>query len=146
MANNKATAHAEIRALIDDRVKAVRGKDVRAAVNGISPDIVSFDVVNPLRRIGAHENERRAYEWFSSFEGPIGFDIRDLRIAASDEVAFSHALHQYSGTKADGQQIGMWVRATACYLKIDGKWLMTHEHQSVPFDPQTGAASLDLKP
>jgi ketosteroid isomerase-like protein len=40
----------------------------------------------------------------------------------------------------------MWVRATTCYRKIDGKWMITHEHQSVPFDTESGKASLDLEP
>jgi ketosteroid isomerase-like protein len=40
----------------------------------------------------------------------------------------------------------MWVRATTCYRKLDGMWTIVHEHQSVPFDPNTGAASLDLEP
>ena len=40
----------------------------------------------------------------------------------------------------------MWIRATLCYRKIDGKWMVTHEHVSVPFDPESGQASLDLKP
>ena len=40
----------------------------------------------------------------------------------------------------------MWVRATVCYRKIDGTWMVTHEHNSVPFDVESGKASLDLKP
>ena len=40
----------------------------------------------------------------------------------------------------------MWVRATTCYRKIDGTWMITHEHQSVPFDTESGKASLDLEP
>jgi ketosteroid isomerase-like protein len=136
----------QIRALIDERVKAVRDKDARAAVAAIAPGIVIFDVVNPLRRIGSEENEQRAQDWFASFKGPIGFEIRDLSITAGDDVAFSHALHRYSGTTTDGTKIGMWVRATACYRKLDGTWTIVHEHQSVPFDPRTGAAALDLNP
>lgn len=146
MNDSNAVDEAAIRALIDDRVKAVRCKDVHAAIKDMAPHIVSFDVVNPLQRIGSNENERRADEWFSSFQDWIGFEIRDLNIAASNDVAFSHALHRYSGTKADGQEIAMWVRATMCYRKINDTWMITHEHQSVPFDPQTGAASLDLQP
>jgi len=38
------------------------------------------------------------------------------------------------------------VRATVCYRKIDGKWMIVHEHFSVPFDMETLKASLDLKP
>jgi ketosteroid isomerase-like protein len=146
MAPSTATNELQIRALIDERVKAVHDKDACAAVAAVAPDIVAFDVVNPLRRIGSNENERRAQDWFASFDGPIGFEIRDLSVTAGDDVAFSHALHRYSGTMTDGTKIGMWVRATACYRKADGTWTLVHEHQSVPFDPRTGAAALDLEP
>jgi ketosteroid isomerase-like protein len=40
----------------------------------------------------------------------------------------------------------MCWRATVCYRKIYGSWMVTHEHNSVPFDPQTGKASLNLEP
>jgi hypothetical protein len=40
----------------------------------------------------------------------------------------------------------MWWRATVCYRKIDGKWMITHEHASVPFNVESGKASLDLTP
>jgi hypothetical protein len=36
--------------------------------------------------------------------------------------------------------------ATVCCRKIDGKWLIKHEHNSVPFDGKSGRALLDLKP
>ena len=40
----------------------------------------------------------------------------------------------------------MWNRATLCFRKIDGKWRIMHEHDSVPFDPETGLASTNLEP
>jgi len=40
----------------------------------------------------------------------------------------------------------MWWRETACYRKVEGEWLITHQHSSVPFDVESGKASLDLKP
>jgi ketosteroid isomerase-like protein len=40
----------------------------------------------------------------------------------------------------------MWWRTTVCFRKIDEKWMVTREHNSVPFDPKSGKASLDLKP
>jgi hypothetical protein len=30
--------------------------------------------------------------------------------------------------------------------KIDGRWMVTHEHVSVPFDMKSGQALMDLKP
>jgi uncharacterized protein (TIGR02246 family) len=146
-ANSKSAAdEALIRLLVDDRVKAVRARNVDAAVSNISPDILLFDVVNPLQYVGSDALRKRAEEWFSSFQGPIGFEVRDLSIMTGDDVAFSHSLSHVSATRTDGIKLDMWWRATACYRKIDGKWMVTHEHNSVPFDVQTGKASLDLKP
>jgi ketosteroid isomerase-like protein len=61
-------------------------------------------------------------------------------------VAFSLSLNRVNATKTDGKRLDMWWRATVCYRKIDGKWMVTHEHSSVPFDEESGKASLDLKP
>ncbi len=145
-ANSKAAVEAEIRALIEKRIEAVRARDVEGAMASIAPDFVSFDVVNPLRYLGSAAARQRAEAWFSSFKGPIGYEMRDLAIGAGEDTAFSHILNRYSGTKTDGGRIDMWVRVTACYRRIEGRWMITHEHNSVPFDVESGQASLDLKP
>jgi uncharacterized protein (TIGR02246 family) len=145
-ATGKALEEAQIRNLIDDWLKAVRNKDVNASMSSLAPDILSFDVVNPLQHIGSDASRKRAEAWFSSFQGPIGCEIRDLSITAGDDVAFSHGLSHVSATKTDGGQLDMWWRTTVCFRKIDGKWTITHEHNSVPFDVESGKASLDLKP
>jgi ketosteroid isomerase-like protein len=64
-----------------------------------------------------------------------------------DEVAFSHNLNLISGTRTNGEETDVWVRVTACYRKIDDKWMVAHEHISVPFYMDgTGRAAVDLKP
>jgi uncharacterized protein (TIGR02246 family) len=140
------TNEAEIRGLIDDWVKALRARDIDALVLNYAPDVVSFDVVNPLQRKGRDAVRKRADEWISSWQGPINSEIRELSITADDNVAFSHHLCRFNGTKKSGGEIDMWIRATLCFGKVDGKWMVAHEHVSVPFDPQSGQASLDLKP
>ena len=144
--NFESADEAQIRALIDARTKAVRAKDSVGATSSIARDVLTFDVVNPLRHIGSTASRTRAEEWFSSFQDQIGYEIRDLDITAGDDVAFSHGLCHVSATKAGGGQLDMWWRTTVCFRKIDGTWMVTHEHNSVPFDPESGKASLDLKP
>jgi uncharacterized protein (TIGR02246 family) len=145
-ATSKASDEGQIRKLIDDREKAVRARDVHGSIANIAPDVVWFDVVNPLQHIGSDALKKRAEEWFASFEGPIGYETRDLSITAGDDVAFSHGLNHVSATKTGGGQLDMWWRTTVCFRKIDGKWMVTHEHNSVPFDAESGKASLGLKP
>jgi ketosteroid isomerase-like protein len=48
---------------------------------------------------------------------------------------------------ADGEKVDMWLRETLCFRKIDGKWKITHEHESVPFYMDGSfKAAVDLKP
>jgi len=36
----------------------------------------------------------------------------------------------------------MWMRATLCCCRsIDGRWLIKHDHESVPYDPTSGQGS-----
>ena len=145
-AKTKATDEVQIRKLIDDRIEATRSKNVEGAMASIGPDVLLFDVVNPLRYSGSDALRKRAEEWFSSFQGPLGLDVCDLSIATGDGVAFSYSLNRVSATRIDGKKLDMWWRSTVCYRKIDGRWMVTHEHNSVPFNVETGRASLDLKP
>lgn len=141
-----STSTAEVRRLIDGRVEAVRSKDIDALVAQYAPDVRAFDVVNPLQSAGSEAIRKRLETWFSSFHGPIGFEIRDLVIATKGDVAFCYGLSGVSGTRADGGKINMWYRTTICCRKDNDRWVITHEHDSVPFDVDSGKASLDLKP
>lgn len=144
--NSAAAGEDQIRALINDRVKAVRAKDINGAMSRSAPDILAFDVINPLQYAGVDALRKRLEGWFSSFQGPINHEICKLSLTPGDDVAFSHSLNRVIGTTTEGKKIDMYWRATSCYRKIDGKWMVTHEHNSVPFDPESGKASLDLKP
>ncbi|MEO5925684.1 MAG: nuclear transport factor 2 family protein [Bryobacteraceae bacterium] len=144
--NRTATEEAQIRALLDARAKAVRSKDVDGTLANVAADIILFDVVNPLQHIGSGGSRARAEDWFASFEGPIGFEICELSVTAGDDVAFCHGLNHVEATRKDRGKVDMFWRATVCCRKIGGKWMITHEHNSVPFDMETGKASLSLKP
>jgi len=112
----------------------------------MAADYVLFDVVDPLQSKGAGAARNRAKEWFATFQGSIGYEIQGLQISAANGVGFSHGLNHVSGTKLDGNRLDMWWRATVCYRKLDGRWQITHEHNSVPFDVNNGKASLNLEP
>jgi len=143
---SKTTDETQIRKLIDDREKAVRARDVDGSVANVATDVLSFDVVNSLQQMGSDASKKRAEEWFASFEGPIGYETRDLSITASDDVAFAHGLSHVNATRTDGGQLDMWWRTTLCFRKISEQWVVTHEHNSVPFDIESGKASLELRP
>jgi ketosteroid isomerase-like protein len=143
---HKKNDEAEIKSVIESYVEALRAKDLDGIVSIYAPDLVAFDIVPPLQYVGADTFRKHWEEGFSSIQGPFGFEIADLDIAVGADVAFTHSLGRSSATLTTGQKIGNWLRWTACFRKIGGKWLIVHEHVSVPFDVATGRAVLDLKP
>jgi ketosteroid isomerase-like protein len=108
--------------------------------------LLSFDVVAPLRQRGAEVVRERLRHWFEAFEGAIGCEVRELEVATSNDTAFAHFLQRFSGTNISGIEIDMWVRVTMGLRRVDGRWLIAHEHMSDPFDPDSGMALTHLTP
>jgi ketosteroid isomerase-like protein len=111
-----------------------------------APEVISFDLGPPLQHGGGEAFKRRWQELFESVQGPIDYEVRDLSITAGNDVAFSHSLNRIKGMMKNGRTTDRWLRWTACYRKSNGKWLIIHEHVSVPVDVRDGKARLDLKP
>ncbi len=143
---NKKNDEAAIQGLLDDCIRSVRSKNIEGVMSLYAQEVVSFDIVPPLRYIGADAFRKVWEETFLVFQGPIYYEIHDLHITVGDDVAFTHSLNRISGTLNTGQKIDLWLRWTACFRKINGKWLIVHHQNSVPVDLQTGRAVLDLKP
>ena len=146
MATQHAVAEADIRQLIDKLVEAVRTMDLEGVKSIYAPDIVSFDIVPPLQHVGAEAKWKNWVDVFTAYQRPLGYQTRDLAIVVGDDMAFGYSLNRISGTLKNGNSSDYWVRWTACFRKIDGSWLIVHDHVSVPLDVQSGRALLDLKP
>ena len=122
---------ADLRAHIEALAQGIRDKDVPALMKHYSPDIVTFDVRPPLKVQG--EEYRKNFErWFAAMQGPIDYETQDLRIAVSGDVAFCYSLSHVKGTWTSGKEADYWVRVTSGFQKINGRWLITHEHVSMP--------------
>ncbi len=120
--------------------------DLEAFKRIYASDVVSFDVQPPLQHVGAEAKLRNWTEAFTVLQAPLGYEVADLRVAVQGDVAFAHSLNRLSGTLHNGSRSGFWVRATVCFRKVDGDWLVVHDHVSVPLDIRTGRALLNLEP
>ena len=139
---------AEIRDLYDQWAKVFRAHDLNGIMALYAPGdaVIAYDLIPPLQYVG-HESYRKDYKAFlDEFDGPIDIQYRDLHIVAGNDVAFIHAIERMSGTLKDGNKFDVWCRATSGLRKINGKWLIVHDHISVPADFNTGKALMDLKP
>jgi len=141
-----ASAQSEVRALLDRWSEACRLKDIDQLMSLYAPDITYFDAVPPLQITGSDAVRRNFLRWFDSYESSIGVEIRDLKLLVSGDVAFAHLLHRTSGTLKNGRSVGYWVRATVCCQRSDHRWLIAHEHISLPINPEGMSAAIDLVP
>jgi uncharacterized protein (TIGR02246 family) len=143
---SKSAEEAAIRAVIDAITKAVRAKDVEAMLAQCAPDIVTFDMVPPLKHQGSQAIRGLWARTLAAFDPPLEYEVHDLDISVDGDVAFARCLNRFGGTKKDGRRVLNSLRSTFGLRKIDGQWKVVHEHVSVPFDMETGKAMLDLKP
>lgn len=136
---------AAIHGIIDDRRKALRAKDAHALTVHDAPNILSYDLAPPLLTTGS--DLASIEDWFATWDGPIDCEVHGLSIVSGDGVAWSTSLNRMRGSKTDGTRVDLWLRATAGYRKIEGRWLVAHDHVSVPFYMDgSERAALDLKP
>ena len=147
MTTNRKADEAEIRRIISAWIMGLRTKDVDAVMAHAAPDILSFDLAPPLASRGAETYRKNLQAWFPTFDGPIVFEPRELEITVGGDVAFSTSLNRIGGSKTSGEQTHVWVRVTAGFRKIDGRWMVTHEHVSTPFYMDGSyKAAVDLSP
>jgi len=145
MSINRLNSEAPIRELVDGLVAAIRAKNIDGVMAAYAADLVAFDIVVPLEFVGAGAYKQPWQDVFERFQ-TLDYEVRDLTITAGDDVAFSHSLNRIRGTMTNGQKTDLWLRFTAGYRKLEGKWLIAHLQASVPADLATGKAALDLKP
>jgi uncharacterized protein (TIGR02246 family) len=146
MTTQRAIDEADIRQRIDNGVKAIRAMDLERVMALYAPGIVSFDIVPPLRHVGAEAKRQQWVDVFATYQPPLGYELRDVTITVGDDVAFCHSLNRVSGTLRNGHRSDFWLRWTACFRKMDGTWLIAHDQVSVPVDLQSSRGLFDLEP
>ena len=148
-ADTKAKDEAEIRALEQRFAAAVKAKDVDKIMQTYVADesLFVFDVVPPRQYVGAKAYRKDWEDFLVAYPGPIDtFEVNDLGVVSGGNLAFSHSIQHLVLTDKDGKKVDLTARVTDGYRKINGKWLIVHEHVSVPVDINTGKADLSAKP
>ena len=128
--------------MFDQYSIAVRSRNVGAIMAFYAPDnnLVAFDAFLPRQYVGAAAY-RKAFEgFFATYPGPVTSEISDVRITTDGTLAFASSIDRWVATGSDGKPTEVVFRGTNGLRKIDGRWLIVHEHVSFPVDPVTGKA------
>ncbi|MEU1846224.1 YybH family protein [Micromonospora sediminicola] len=139
-------AKQELRELIEERVAAVARRDAEALAAHQAADVLAFNVLPPLRLRGADQVAPQTAAWFDAYADGPGYDIRDLQVDADGGLGYCAFLYHVTGTLRSGADVSMWVRATLVCRRRDGRWVVVHDHESIPWDPETGQGLAGLDP
>jgi uncharacterized protein (TIGR02246 family) len=125
------TDESQIRELVENWAQAVRSRDVDGILKQHAPDVLLFDVPLPIQSKGI-DAYRQSWDLFYRWFDHSGvFELNELNVTVADNVAFCTALIRCAGSDASGATEELAVRLTVCYRKIDGQWIVVHEHHSV---------------
>ncbi len=123
----KSDDEIEINRILEAWETATRtGNDDAVLVNHAA-DVNIFDVLEPLQYNGTEAYRKSWAEWRPEEEAEPVFSIHELKITCGESLAFAHCLIE-CGQKPNVD----WVRATFCLCKIDTKWMIQHQHISMP--------------
>jgi uncharacterized protein (TIGR02246 family) len=151
LAADHAPANADkaaIQALEDTYNEGFSAKDVDKVMSVYLPgnELFVFDVVPPREYKGSDAYRKDFEGLFAAFPGPIKNTISEQTIHVVGSLAYGHNVQSGEFVGKDGSKVKVVVRTTDIYRKINGKWLIVEEHNSLPVDLATMKPDMGSKP
>lgn len=142
-----AEAAARVRVAEANLIKALNDRNLEAimACYSAKPDLVVFDLIPPLQYAGPVAWRKNWKGFLGSITGTMKVVQTNLVIEASRRIAFAHGFWHMTISDAKGHSAEMTLRVTDCFENQGGKWLIVHEHISLPTDLATGRAVIHAK-
>jgi ketosteroid isomerase-like protein len=127
--NTMATDTDLVREVITRWETAVQNRDMAGTLANHSPDILMFDVPEPIQARGLAAYQETWDLFFTYSPGGVeSFHLRELELTVDNSLAVAHALLDV---------VDVRCRLTTVLRKIDGEWMIVHEHHSSPWpDPR----------
>jgi uncharacterized protein (TIGR02246 family) len=147
VADTSAQDQADIKTLEDHFVTAFDARDINAIMALYTPDesMVVFDATPPRQYTGWSAYKKDWESFFAAFPGPAELKLTELDVTVGGNIAYGHSIQQTIMTDKAGKKVPLTVRVTDGYKKVNGQWLISHEHVSIPVDLDTMKPDLDSK-
>jgi ketosteroid isomerase-like protein len=107
-------------------------------------DIDLYDFVPPLQYDGATAVHGDLDNFFNNAKDVKG-EFVVLVVETDGKMGMARSIQHFTWNDKDGKAQEATLRVTDVFHKIDGKWKVIHSHVSVPVDPKTGQAQMNLK-
>ncbi|ODN67104.1 YybH family protein [Methylophaga muralis] len=139
-------AKTEVEQQLENWKQAVLSQNLEKIMTYYAEDVRAFDAIAELQFTNRSKYQTH-WQHCLQMCSMTKFEIGQIDIKVDGDLAVCFFLNQCGGIdeKTGEEQVG-WVRGTQVYQKNAGKWLIVHEHFSLPFDMTTGTAMFHLTP
>lgn len=125
------TEEQQIRDLVERWADAVHDGDIATVLADHAPDIVMFDVPPPEQGVRGIDAYRQTWPGFFEWQASGAlFEIESLEVTAGADVAFAVALLRCGMPTDFDRDPERRLRLTVGLTKVEGRWVVTHEHHS----------------
>jgi ketosteroid isomerase-like protein len=107
-------------------------------------DIVLYDFIPPLEYSGAKAVRGDLDNFFNNAQNVKG-EFVELQVVTDGKLGVARSIQHFTWTSKDGKPMEATLRVTDVLHKTGGKWKVFHTHVSVPVNPDTGKAEMNLK-
>lgn len=135
-----------IRQLTETFEQATVRKDLDTIMKQYATDVLAFDAVGPLQFKGVDAYRQHWQNCFEFCTGEGYFEISELAIHVSGDLAYSHFISHCGGTNEQGEMQSAWMRGSRCWQRQEDDWKVVHEHFSMPFDMTSGQVNFAVEP
>jgi ketosteroid isomerase-like protein len=107
-------------------------------------DIVLYDFIPPLEYSGDKAVRGDLDNFFNNAKDVKG-NFVELVVVSDGKLGIAHSIQHFTWTTKDGKPMEATLRVTDALHKVSGRWKIFHTHVSVPVDPTTGKAQMNLQ-
>lgn len=131
-----SSGEAAIKALYTKWNDAFNKKDVDGIMSLYAPDVFVYDVIPPRAYPSWDAYKKNWTDLFVQFP-TVNNTVSDLHVTVVGPVAYTRFINSGTMTAKDGTQSHVVVRSTDVWRRINGRWLIVQEHNSIPVDLNT---------
>ncbi|MET7699619.1 SgcJ/EcaC family oxidoreductase [Streptomyces sp. NPDC005485] len=126
-------AEKEIRHLDKELTLALRERNIERHLACYTPDAEVVHAMSGLEQ-GVDALRKAQERFFATVTGPVEREVLEFRLRVDESVAFSHGVVRIRATLTTGEPLTGVARVTTGYRAVADRWLIDHEHASVPAD------------
>ena len=97
-----------------------------------SDDICVFDLGATLQYFGFEALKKTTHEMVAGSVGAFEIDFGTPTVLTSDDLGCSWQILRVVAQQKDGRKTDIQVRQTDVWRRVEGRWYIVHEHNSLP--------------